>query len=105
MPGGTNPIYWDPCSVELNDNPHGMWKRLRDEAPVYRNDDLDLWALSRFADVDAASRGTATFSSAHGTVLERMRPELIGGGMMILLDPPVSLHGVTIPAESRVLLL
>jgi cytochrome P450 len=88
MTGDTNRIYWDPYSIDLNADPHGMWNRLRDEAPVYRNDDFDFWALSRFADVDAACRDTATFSSAHGTVLERMGPELIGGGMMIFLDPP-----------------
>jgi cytochrome P450 len=84
--GDTNAIYWDPYSVELNDNPHGI--RLRDEVPVYRNDDLDFWALSRFTDVDAASWDTTTFSSAHGTVLERTRTEPRGGGMMIFLDPP-----------------
>ncbi|MFZ0664644.1 MAG: cytochrome P450, partial [Acidimicrobiales bacterium] len=82
------PIRWDPYSVEIDNDPYPIWKRMRDEQPVYRNDDLDFWALSRFSDVDAASRDTATFSSAHGTVLERMGPERAGGGMMIFLDPP-----------------
>jgi cytochrome P450 len=74
--------------VELDNNPHPVWRRLRDESPVYRNVELDFWALSRFADVNAATRDTQTFSSAHGTVLESMSDERVGGGMMIFLDPP-----------------
>ena len=50
-------------------------KRLRDEAPLYRNDKYDFWALSRFDDVLAASLDDATFSSAHGTVLELITEE------------------------------
>jgi cytochrome P450 len=80
--------YWDPYSIELDNDPHPTWTRLRDEAPVYRNEAYDFWALSRFADVDAASRDTETFSSAHGTVLESMKAEPAGSGMMIFLDPP-----------------
>ena len=48
---------------------------MRDEAPLYRNDRYDFWALSRFADVEAAHRDPQTFSSAHGTVLEIMGAE------------------------------
>ena len=65
-----------------------MWARLRDEAPVYRNDRYDFWALSRFADVEVAHRDPATYSSACGTVLERMGPDMAETGMMIFLDPP-----------------
>ena len=39
--------------------------------------ELDFYALSRFADVDAAHRDTKTFSSAHGTVLEMMTPNVM----------------------------
>src|SRR5262245_29767589 len=31
-------LYWDPFDTELDDDPHPAWRRLRDEAPVYRND-------------------------------------------------------------------
>jgi cytochrome P450 len=73
----------------LRVDPHPIWRRLRDEAPLYYNERYDFWALSRFADVDAAHRDAQTFSSAHGTVLEMMSDEFAGGaGMMIFLDPP-----------------
>lgn len=81
-------LHWDPYDTVLDDDPHPTWRRLRDEAPVYRNDRFDFWALSRFADVEAASRDTATFSSSHGTVLEMMGPHLVGSGQMIFMDPP-----------------
>ena len=43
--------YWDPYDEVLDDDPYPVWKRLRDEAPVYRNDTYDFWALSRFDDI------------------------------------------------------
>ncbi len=81
-------LYWDPLTPELRDDPYPLWKRLRDEAPVYYNDRHDFWALSRFADIEAAHKDHATFSSNHGTTLETMSPEPVDTGMIIWLDPP-----------------
>jgi cytochrome P450 len=80
--------YWDPYDEDIERNPYATWRRLRDEAPVYRNDKHDFYALSRFADVEAAHRAPQTFSSARGTVLEIMGPDLSRTGQMIFLDPP-----------------
>jgi hypothetical protein len=41
-------IRWDPYDAEIDDDPYPVWRRLRDEAPVYRNNELNFWALSRF---------------------------------------------------------
>jgi cytochrome P450 len=81
-------LAWDPFSEEFKHDPHSIWRRLRDEYPVYYNPAHDFFALSRFVDVDAAHRDPRTFSSAHGTVLELMGPDILGGGMMIFEDPP-----------------
>ncbi|MCU1448310.1 MAG: cytochrome, partial [Acidimicrobiales bacterium] len=81
-------LYWDPFDVDLDDDPYDTWRRMRDEAPVYRNERHDFWALTRFADVEAAHRDPHTFSSARGTVLEIMGPDLSRTGQMIFLDPP-----------------
>ena len=85
---GAAELYWDPFDIALDDEPYETWRRMRDEAPVYRNDRHDFWALSRFADVEAAHRDPQTFSSARGTVLEIMGPDLSRTGQMIFLDPP-----------------
>lgn len=81
-------LYWDPYDEVLDDDPYGVWRRMRDEAPLYRNDRFDFWALSRFADVEVAHREPQTFSSSHGTVLELMDNDLSGAGQIIFMDPP-----------------
>ncbi|MDT3440675.1 MULTISPECIES: cytochrome P450 [unclassified Pseudofrankia] len=81
-------LYWDPIAPELRDDPYPLWRRLRDEAPVYRNDRFDFYALSRFEDIEAAHRDAETFSSSHGTTLETMSPEPHDTAMIIWLDPP-----------------
>ena len=81
-------LRWDPLDKTLKDDPHPLWKRMRDEAPVYFDEGHDFWALSRFADVERAHRDPKVFSSAHGTVLEIMQPQPSRDGLMIFLDPP-----------------
>jgi len=88
FPGQPDDLRWDPFDESLKDDPHPVWKRLRDEAPLYYNDEYDFWALSRFEDVDRAHRDPQRFSSAHSTVLESMTEEARTEGMMIFLDPP-----------------
>ncbi len=81
-------LYWDPFDEDIHRDPHDTWRRLRDEAPVYRNERHDFWALSRYTDVEAAHLDTRTYSSARGTVLELMGRDMSGTGQMIFLDPP-----------------
>ena len=81
-------LYYDPFDVDIDTNPYAIWRRMRDEAPVYRNDRYDFWALSRFDDVEAAHLDPKTFSSAHGTVLEIMSANRIPAAQMIFMDPP-----------------
>ncbi len=85
-------LYWDPFDEELDSAPHDVWRRMRDEAPVYRNERYDFWALSRFDDVVDASRDPATFSSARGTVLEMMGSDMSATGQIIFMDPPEHAH-------------
>jgi cytochrome P450 len=82
-------IYYDPYDYSIDANPHAVWRRMRDEMPVYRNDQHDFFALSRYADVLAASTDVATFSSAHSTVLPLMtaEPDQLPGSILFM-DPP-----------------
>jgi cytochrome P450 len=88
-------LYYDPYDAAIDRDPHPVWKRLRDECPLYYNAEHDFFALSRYADVHAASVDWQTYSSARGTVLEMMdtTPRADddpgrGLGMMIFMDPP-----------------
>jgi cytochrome P450 len=85
-------LYWDPYDTEIDDHPYPLWKQLRDDAPVYRNDRYNFWALSRFHDVEAAHKDPVSFSSARGTVLERMTGNVDATGMMIFMDPSGHTH-------------
>ena len=89
----TAPPYYDPYDSAIDADPHPVWKRLRDEAPLYYNEEYGFYALSRFADVHAASLDWETYSSAASTVLEMIdtTPGEAGDasyGMMIFMDPP-----------------
>jgi cytochrome P450 len=84
------PLVYDPYDYAIDADPHPIWKRLRDEAPVYYNEQHDFYALSRFDDVLQAHLDPVTFSSAHTTVLEMMtpNPDPFMTSMMIFMDPP-----------------
>ena len=69
-------IYFDPYDVELNADPYPMFRRLREEAPLYYNEEHDFYALSRFADVDRALVDYQTFSSARGAILEMIKANI-----------------------------
>lgn len=81
-------IAYDPYDYAVDADPYPVWKRLRDEAPLYYNEQYDFWALSRFADVYAAHLDHETFSSAHGTVIEMMTEEPDESSLIIFMDPP-----------------
>ena len=45
-------LYYDPYDFEIDADPYPVWRRLRDEAPLYYNEKYDFYALSRFDDVE-----------------------------------------------------
>ena len=84
-------VTYNPYAFALHDDPYDTYRRLREEAPAYWNEELQFWVLSRFDDVQDAFRDHETFSSAGGVALEARRP--VGSGdpsfqQMIDLDPP-----------------
>ena len=82
-------VYWDPYRPDIAANPYPVYRRLRDEAPLYYNKEHDFYAVTRFADVDRCLVDTKTFSSARGDVLEFIKANMeIPPGMFIWEDPP-----------------
>jgi cytochrome P450 len=83
-------IYYDPFDFDVDVNAQAIWKRMRDEAPVYWNEKHKFFALSRYDDVLRAVIDTQTFTSTHSTSLESMGPERspMADTMMIYMDPP-----------------
>jgi len=74
---------YDPFDPTTIIEPYPAYTWLRDEAPVYHNEQWDLYAISRYDDVVWALRNYEQLSSTGGVGYE-MRPV----PMMIALDPP-----------------
>jgi cytochrome P450 len=82
-------VYYDPYDFEIDTNPYPVWKRLRDEQPLYTNERYGFHALSRFDDVERCSIDWKTYSSARGTLLEIIKSGMkIPPGVFIFEDPP-----------------
>ncbi|OCB27273.1 cytochrome P450 [Mycobacterium intracellulare] len=82
-------LVFDPFSAEFFHDPYPMYRRLRDEAPVYYSEKYDFYALSRHADVARAFKDFETYSSARGVTLEEIHSgEVAHGQSMIWMDPP-----------------
>ncbi|MBU8831588.1 cytochrome P450 [Mycolicibacterium goodii] len=60
----------DPYDYDFHEDPYPYYKRLRDEAPLYRNDALNFWALSRHEDVLKGFRNSTALSNKHGVSLD-----------------------------------
>jgi cytochrome P450 len=66
-------VYWDPFDWSLHEDPHPIWRRMREEAPLYRNDTYDFYALTRFQDVLDVLLDWRTFTSTEGPILELIK--------------------------------
>ena len=83
---------YDPFSLAVRDNPYLLYRRLRKDYPLYRSATYDFWALSRFDDVQLASRTWRVFSSAQGVDIDHSGEAIYGPGDLgnfIDSDPPI----------------
>jgi cytochrome P450 len=86
----TGELYYDPWHADLNADPYPMFKRLREEAPLYYNETHDFYAVSRFSDVNRTLVDHHSFSSARGAVLEIIKAGMeIPSGLIVFEDPPI----------------
>jgi cytochrome P450 len=60
----------DPYDYDFHEDPYPYYKRLRDEAPLYHNEELGFWALSRHRDVLHGFRNSTTLSNRDGVSLD-----------------------------------
>lgn len=82
-------VYYDPYDFDIDTDPYPVWKRLRDEQPLYYNERYDFYALSRFDDVERGLVDWKTYVSSKGTVLELIKAAIeMPPGSIIFEDPP-----------------
>jgi cytochrome P450 len=83
-------VHYDPYDVDIDRDPYPTWRWLRDETPLYRNEALDFYALSRWDDVKPALVDWDTYRSGRGTVLEIISAGVeIPPGIVLFEDPPI----------------
>ena len=82
-------LYYDPFDFDIDADPYPIWRRLREESPLYYNERYDFYALSRWEDVEPGLINWRTYSSEKGTLLELIKSDFeIPPGSIIFEDPP-----------------
>jgi cytochrome P450 len=82
-------VRYDPYDVEVNLDPYPTFKRLRDEAPLYYDEEHDFYAVSRFDDCEQGLKNWPTFISGRGGILELIKAGIqMPPGILIFEDPP-----------------
>jgi cytochrome P450 len=87
---GTTDVYYDPFDFDIDDDPYPIWKRLRDEVPLYRNEKYNFYALSRYEDVSRELTNWETFRSGRGTTMDIIMSGVdVPPGVVLFEDPPL----------------
>ena len=68
--GAVSDVILDPYDYDFHEDPYPYYQRLRAEAPLYHNEKLGFWALSRHRDVLQGFRNSTNLSNAYGVSLD-----------------------------------
>ena len=84
------PLAYSPYDYAIHEDPYPTYARLRAEAPVFYNDELDFFAFARHADVLAAFRDVDHYSNAYGVSLDpaAFGPDAHRAMSFLAMDPP-----------------
>jgi cytochrome P450 len=84
------PLAYNPYDYAMHEDPYPTYARLRAEAPVFYNEELDFYAFSRHADVLATFRDVDRFSNANGVSLDPAAygPDAHKAMSFLAMDPP-----------------
>jgi cytochrome P450 len=94
-------LYYDPFDSDIDDNPYPVWKRMREEAPLYYNEKYNFYALSRYEDVARELPNWQTYRSGRGTTADILLANIeVPPGILLFEDPP--LHDLHRKLLSRV---
>jgi cytochrome P450 len=85
-------VKFNPVAQEYFDNPYDVYQRMRDDAPLYYDEQEDFYALTRHEDVAAAFKDHESFSSARGCDLSMVRTGEVPQPSIIFMDPPDHRH-------------
>src|SRR6478609_3646252 len=81
-------LEYNPFAPDFYDNPFDTYRRMQDEAPVYRSERFGWWALTRFDDVRNAVLDPDTFRSYEGMDIDDTALEQAPPGSLPNMDNP-----------------
>ena len=84
------PLAYSPYDYAMHEDPYPTYARLRAEAPVFYNEQLDFFAYSCHADVLSAFRDVDRYSNAYGVSLDpaAFGPDAHRAMSFLAMDPP-----------------
>ncbi|MCP9274513.1 cytochrome P450 [Mycolicibacterium arenosum] len=83
-------LYYDPFDFVIDDDPYPVWRRMREEAPLYYNERHDFYALSRYDDVARELPNWQTYRSGRGTTMDVIKSGFaVPPGVILFEDPPL----------------
>ena len=89
MPLAASPVYFDPFDADIKASPYDVYRRLRDEAPLYYNDKHDFYLVSRYDDVLRLLNYRKTFISGKGMQIDIIKSGAVTPpGLFVNEDAP-----------------
>jgi cytochrome P450 len=87
-------VYYDMYDRDIYASPYETFRRLRNEAPLYRNEKYNFYAVSQHADLARVLTDRQTFISGRGGVFQIISSNMeLPPGLFIFEDPPLhSMH-------------
>jgi cytochrome P450 len=82
-------LSYDPYSAINNLDPYPLYERMREEAPLYYNEELDFFAVTRYEDCERGLVDAKKYISGRGGILELIKADIeLPPGTLIFEDPP-----------------
>jgi cytochrome P450 len=90
-------LHFDPYDLAFIADPYSVYRRFREEAPVFFCQNMNFWLLTRYRDVVEAHGDEVTFTSKYGITLE----EAPARGRRTLITTPEPEHRIAKRLVSR----
>ncbi|HEY6533491.1 MAG TPA: cytochrome P450 [Acidimicrobiales bacterium] len=83
-------LFYDPYERSTALDPHPLLARMREEAPIYHNEELGFYAVTRYDDVERVLVAREQFISSRGATLNVLLADMqLPPGTLVMDDPPI----------------
>ncbi|MFK7898191.1 MAG: cytochrome P450 [Myxococcota bacterium] len=84
-----SPVDYDPFAPIIFDDPHSVYRELREKSPIHYVEAYDCWAYSRFEDVWEACQSPELYTAEQGTTAGHLLQKVVEVFPALdMMDPP-----------------